>query len=298
MGILEQLLSFADVAELGSFSAAAAHRGVTQPAVSVQVKQLERSLGVQLIERIGRKATATAAGLELLQHASRINGELAAAREAMARHATGKFGRVRVGTGATACIYLLPPLLRDLRRQFPDLDIVISTGNTPEIVKAVEDNLLDVALVTMPASGKMLSFDVVVKDELLLFAPPKATLPARLSPAAVAKLPLISFERAGNTRSVVDQWISQAGIMPRPIMSLGSVEAIKELVSAGLGYAILPSMSLTPRRQVPALQSRPLHPRHYRELAIVLRKDKILNRGLREVVSALAHASSVSRRSK
>jgi DNA-binding transcriptional LysR family regulator len=284
---LDQLRTFADVVASGSFSATALRHNVSQPAVSFQVKQLENRLGVRLIERIGRRAMPTAAGVELLEHVARINGEVAAALEAMARHASGTMGRVRLGTGATACIFLLPPLLRDLRKRFPDLEITVTTGNTPEIVRAVEENTLDIALVTMPASGRMLAIDVVMEDDFVLVAPPGTDLPKRVEPKALQSLPLILFEPSGNTRRLVDRWLVDNGGESSPVMSLGSVEAIKELVGAGLGCAILPAMALRRTEPTATLVIRPVIPRLYRELAVVLRKDKVLHRGLREVASAL-----------
>ena len=148
---LDHLRMFAQVAELGSFSAAAERNGVTQPAVSLQVRQLERRYGLKLVERVGRRARPTAAGLELLTHIRAIDATLAQAEQAMTAHASQVSGRLRLGTGATACTYLLPPLLADLRRRFPALEVVASTGNTADMLRGLENNALDIGLVTMPA---------------------------------------------------------------------------------------------------------------------------------------------------
>lgn len=284
---LDQLRTFADVVASGSFSATAARHNVSQPAVSFQVKQLEKRLGVRLIERIGRKAMPTAAGLELLEHAARIFGAVDATLATMARHAGETMGRVRLGTGATACIFLLPHLLRDLRARFPDLEITVTTGNTPQIVRAVEENTLDIALVTMPASSRVLAVEVLLEDEFVLVAPPGTCLPKRITPERLKGLPLILFEPSGNTRRLVDQWLAENGIVPNSVMSLGSVEAIKELVGAGLGYAILPAMAMRRNEPPASLVQRPLVPQLARQLALVLRRDKVLHRGLREVAASL-----------
>jgi len=286
---LEQLRTFTDVVASGSFSATAARQGVSQPAVSFQIKELEKRVGVRLIERIGRRATPTAAGAELLDHSARIFGEVEAALEAMARHAGGIIGRVRIGTGATACIFLLPPLLRDLRERFPDLEITVTTGNTPEIVKAVEENALDIALVTLPVSNRSLVVEPVLQDEFVLVSPPGSDLPQQVTPRSLNGVPFILFEPSGNTRRLVDQWLVENGVVQAPIMSLGSVEAIKKLVGVGLGHAILPAMAM---REGDPLPVRPLRPRLIRELAIILRRDKVLHRGLREIAAALRHASN------
>jgi DNA-binding transcriptional LysR family regulator len=286
---LDQLRSFAAVVEQRSFSAAAAKLGVTQPAVSQQVRQLEQRFGVKLIERVGRRAAPTAAGTELLGHARNIETALAAANDAMAPHAHGAVGRVRLGTGATACIYLLPAALRDLRRRFPALEIMVSTGNTPEMLRAVEENRIDLALVTLPAAGRMLDVRPVLEDEFVLVAPRDMTLPREITPAALARLPLVQYEPGANTRRVVDEWALRAGIALKPIMELGSVEAMKELTGAGLGCSVLPRMAL---RRHKAFVVRSLKPRLYRTLALVLRRDKPLTRGLREAVKAITALKS------
>lgn len=289
---LDQLRIFSDVVASGSISATAARHNVSQPAVSFQVKQLEKRLGVRLLERIGRKVMPTAAGIELVEHVGRIKREIDAALDAMERRATGKFGRVRLGTGATACIFLLPPILRDLRERFPDLDMSIATGNTLQIVKAVEENDLDIALVTLPAYGRMLSVETILQDEFLVVAPPGTKLPASVTPSCLKSLPLIHFEASGNSRRLVDQWLVENELESQSVMSLDSIEAIKKLVEAGLGYAILPGMALPPAHEASAFVVRPLEPKLHRELAIVIRKDKILHRGLREVLVALKGLSN------
>ncbi len=281
-----QLRTFAEVVELKSFSAAAARLGISQPAVSLQVRQLEQRFGVKLIERVGRRAVPTAAGLEFLGHARQVETAVEAAADAMAPHAKGAAGRVRLGTGATACIYLLPPILRDLRLRFPAMEITVSTGNTPEMLRAIEENRLDVGLVTMPAAGRMLDVRPVMDDEFVLIAPRGTTLPKDVTATELAKLPLVHFEPATNTRRVLDEWAMRAGLPLKPIMELGSIEAMKELTGAGLGSCVLPRMAL---RGADARQFvvRTLKPRLYRKLALVLRRDKPLTRGLREVIKAV-----------
>jgi DNA-binding transcriptional LysR family regulator len=283
---LDHLRSFADVIARGSFSAAAEHAGLTQPAISQHVRQLEKRLGVRLIERVGRRATPTAAGMRLLAHAEQIGAAVDGALADLARHEDG--GRVRLGTGATACIYLLPAVLRELRRRYPALEIIVSTGNTVDIVKAVESNTLDIGLVTMPASGRALDVTPILEDEFVAIAATSdRPLPRVVSPAALARRPVLLFEPGGNTRQIVDRWLARTRQPLTPVMALGSVEAIKELVGAGLGCAVLPSMAVRTQEARRRLVVRPLSPRLHRKLAIVLRRDKPLTRGLRAMVDAL-----------
>ncbi len=267
---LDHLQTFAHVIALGSFSAAAQRLKLSQPAISLQMKQLEGRLGVRLIDRVGRRTSATAAGEELLTHARRIDGTVTAALEAMNRHAKGTAGRVRLGTGATACIYFLPPILRSLRN------------------RSIEENSLDLGLVTLPASGRMFDVRGVLDDEFVAIASTSAIkLPGRVTALELAARPLVLYEPGANTRLLLDQWAARAGVSLKPAMELGNVEAIKEVVGAGLGCGVVPRMALRRASSQRSVTVRSLSPKLHRRLAVVLRHDKPLGRALREVLSAI-----------
>lgn len=288
---LDHLQTFADVVRLGSFSAAAARLNLTQPAVSLQIRQLELKLGLKLIERVGRKATPTAAGRALLQHAGGIDAAVNAALEDVAQHGRNVTGRVRIGIGATACIHILPPILSDLRKRFPQLDLMVTTGNAPEILRAIEENSLDLGLVTLPPNSKNLgrALDVtpLIDDDFVAIAPKAMKLPDPVTPAALMAQPLVIPEPGGHTRSLIDGWFASAGLTPKAGMELDSVEAIKQLVGAGLGCSVLPGMALATPEARRGLEVRALKPKLSRQLALVLRRDKPLSRGLRETIAAL-----------
>jgi DNA-binding transcriptional LysR family regulator len=278
---LDHLQTFAEVVERGSFSAAAERVGLSQPAVSLQIKELERRFGVRLLERIGKRVEPTTAGRELLVHATRIKEIATAAVEAVAEHSSGVSGRVRLGTGATACIYLLPPVLRALRTQFPSLEIVVRTGNSSEILKLIEDNALDIGLVTLPAAGRIFQVTPVLDDELVaVFAEDDAKAPTgKVTATVLAELPVVLYEPGGNARRVINEWFMRAAVCLKPVMELGNVEAIKELVAEGLGCAVLPRLAVAggmPHRLI----VRPLAPPLHRKLGMILRRDEIPDRSL------------------
>jgi DNA-binding transcriptional LysR family regulator len=285
---LDRLRTFTHVIELGSFSAAAVRLELSQPAISLQVRELEKQTGVRLIERVGRRATPTAAGEELLGYARRINATVGEALDAMQRHAKGTVGKIRLGTGDTACIYFLPPVLRGLRQRFPSLDIVVSTGNSPDVLKSIDANTIDIGLVTLPAPGRMFDIQPVLDDDFVVITSRSATrLPKRITAGDLAKLPVVLYEPGANTRQLIDQWAMRAGVPLKPAMELGSVEAIKEVVGAGLGCGVVPAMALPRPNARGRMVVRPLYPRLSRKLAIVMRRDKPLQRGLREMISAI-----------
>lgn len=288
---LGRLRTFRLVVELGSFSAAAARLGLSQPAVSSQVRELERNLGTRLLERLGRRVGTTAAGAELLRHAGAIETAVQAALEAVGEHASGEVGQVRLGTGATACIHLLPPILRGLRARFPGLEITVTTGSTTQMLGLVTENRIDVALVTLPVAGRTLDVTPLLADAYLAVGPAEGDpLPPVVTPQVLAGRPLVLYEPGGSTRRLIDAWFSAAGLPAAPVMNLGNVEAIKELVGAGLGCSILPAMALR-GDGARGWVSRPLSPELGRTLGLAVRSDKPRSRALREVVRAFeAHA--------
>jgi DNA-binding transcriptional LysR family regulator len=289
---LDQLKAFMDVVELGSFSAAAERSGLTQPAVSLQIRQLETRMGVRLLERIGRRATPTAAGTELMQHAARVEDSVAATLDGMARHAFGTIGRVRLGTGATACIYLLPAILKSLRQRFPAIEITVATGNTSDVVKAVEENRLDLGLVTMPAGGRMLEVSALAEDEFVLIEPAGARSAGEATAEALTRRPVLLYEPGANTRRIIDDWFAAERQSLTPVMSLGSVEAIKELVDAGLGCSILPRMAVERDADRARFIVTSLTPHLSRQLVTIVRRDKPVSRAMREMLLALRVATS------
>lgn len=165
---LDHLATFRLVISRGSFSGAAEVLGLSQPAVSLQIRQLEQTLKVRLIERTSRGVRPTTAGLTLAEHCMKIDAVVSGAVEAVSLHSDEITGTVTVGTGATACIHLLPHLLQQLRQTHPLLKVDVRTGNTSDIVRGVEENRIDIGLVTLPAAGKCLSVSPLGTDEFVV----------------------------------------------------------------------------------------------------------------------------------
>lgn len=288
---LDQLRKYELVVKHGSFTAAAEQLGLSQPAISQQIKALERQLGVRLLERVGRRVTPTSAGKDLLAHLPAIALALETAFNAVAAHAQGVVGQVRIGTGLTTCLYLLPPVLRQLKDAHPRLDLVVSTGNTEDLVRRVEDNNIDLALVTLPVPSRSISVQAVLEDEIVAVrrkAP--GDWPGVLDASALAAMPLVMFSAGTSTRGLVDTWLGQSGRVPAAAMELDSVEAIKAVVAAGLGCALLPCMALTGQGHHPDLEFKPLSPPLHRRQAVVMRQDKTLTAALRATVEAIMSA--------
>lgn len=285
---LTHLHTFAEVIAHGSFSAAAERLGLTQPAVSLQIRQLERHFNLRLIERVAKRCKPTSAGTALLEHLARIDSAVEGALEAMNSHAQGIAGQVSIGTGATACIHLLPPMLRSLKRRFPGLDVRVSTGNTSDLIKAVEDNRLDLAVLTLPASSRRVQLTPVLEDQFVaIFAQDDPRRPDSLTPETLVDLPMVMFETGSSTRQLIDDWFLQAGLVLKPVMELGSIEAIKEMVAAGLGCSVVPRMAVAASHHRRGLEVHALSPDLGRTLAMALRQDKPLGKALQQVIQAI-----------
>ena len=278
------------IVQTGSFVRAAETLHLSQPALSHHIRHLERAVGVPVLERLGRRATVTAAGRLLLEHAGRAFRELESAREAIRQRQGLVAGRISIGTGATASIHLLPPVLGELRRRYPNLDLVVVTGNAPEVAAAVERDELDVGIVTLPVSGRALAVSAFYLDRLVAIAPPGREWRRRapLTPAELARHPLILYERGGTIRRITDEWFRRGRALPRVAMELGNTEATKKLVGAGLGVSLVSEIAVQAEVGAGALNLLRLSPPLHRTLGIVRRRDKPVRPALQALLAALA----------
>ena len=287
------------VVDHGSFSRAADSLHLSQPAVSLHIRQLESSAGHRLLERVGKRAFATRAGEILLEHAVRALAELEAARQTLERLRGVVAGRIRVGTGATASTYLLPSLFRRLRSRYPGLELVVVTGNSAEIVAAVAANQLDLGIVTLPVSSRSLAVSPLCVDPLVAIAAPGRGLKrVPVTALELARLPLILYERGGTIRRVIDEWFRKGRATPRITMELGNAEAIKKLVEADLGVSITSAMSVKAELRAGTLAAITLEPLLSRRLGIVSRRDKPDSPALRVLLAGLQKLRASSTRSE
>src|SRR5262245_4048363 len=286
------------IARSGSFSRAGETLHLSQPAISHHVRHLERAVGVPLLTRRGRRASPTEAGAVLLEHAAHAFRMLDEARDAIQRLQGRVAGRVTVGTGATASIYLLPPILRRLRARHPQLELVVVTGNAGEIAAAVSRGELDIGVVTLPiAVGRGLLVSPFYVDRRVAIAPPgvRRTRRAPMTAAELAREPVILYERGGTIRRVVDDWFRRGRATPRVAMELGNAEATKKLVGAGLGLSIVSEIAVKADTRAGLLSLIPLRPALHRRIGVVRRRDRAPQPALQALLTALEAAANRAR---
>lgn len=264
------------VARHGSFSRAARELHLTQPAVSMQVRQLERTLGLPLLERVGKRAFPTKAGELLLAHAGRALRELENGVQLVQQLRGIVAGRIRLGTSASFSIYLLPPALRRLRARYPRMELVVVTGNAPEIARAVVQNELDLGIVSLPVRERELVVTPFYRDALVAIGPPDRgwRRGRRVRAVELAREPLILFERGATLRRLIDEWFQRGGASPAPPMELGNTEAIKKLVETGFGLSVTSGFSVAAEVKAGKLSAARLDPPLDREIGVILRRDK------------------------
>jgi DNA-binding transcriptional LysR family regulator len=272
---LDQLRTLIEVVELGSFTDAAKRLHLTQPAISQQIRELENRCGLQLVERIGRRAFATPAGNELIVHGRRIMAEAEQALAAVRHHKDGMAGRVRIGAGPTALAYLLPPVLRNLRDAYPDIEISVTTGTTHSISEALLANEIDIGFTALPVEADDLDAAPVRADPMVAILPATDhTIPAKVTPADVAERTLILEYQRVPHRQLSRAWLHAGGVEAKPALEFDNIEAIKAAVSAGLGMSIVPAPAMNQGPPVNSVVVRPLDPPLVRTLGLVMRRGR------------------------
>jgi DNA-binding transcriptional LysR family regulator len=283
---LDQLRTLSEVVQHGSFSAAARRLNLTQPAVSLQVRELERRFGVRLIERMGKQAHATAPGRDLIEAARRIFRECDLADAAMRRFRDGSVGRVHIGTTLTALTYRLPPILRRLRLEHPGIDLHVTQMPTRDSVESIIQNRVDLALVTLPVEGSRLQITPLRWEMLVAIFPAAARdVPDEVTPDYVARQPLLMEHTGGAVHALVAGWLTGQPPLLRTSMHLGTIEALKAAVVADLGMSIVPQVAVAGR--TPGIIVRPLRPQLPCTLALVERDDTPAEPALEIVRAAL-----------
>lgn len=298
----DHLRALAEVIGQGSFTRAAKKLNLAQPTISLQIRELETRLGVRLVERLGKKTFATAAGRELLEHAERIARETERLLSTMRRHRDGWLGRVRIGSSTTALIYHLPPILEGLRKQHPNIELVVTTGTTSGVVERILRNEIDIGVVSLPLTERLLEIVPLRAEPLVaIFAAGTPKLPAYVTPQFLLEFPLVlEFARA-HVRALIMEWLSGGGTEPRPAMELDNLEAVKRMVASGLGASIVPAAAITEAIDRSSLASRPLRPALVRTLALVQRRDKPQDAALervRDALMALAEPAGTAKRAR
>jgi len=209
--------------------------------VSHSMKALEGEAGCRLLDKMGKKAVLTQAGEQLLERATRILAEMSEARAELGR--LGKWGqsRLRLGASTTACQHVLPGVLREFKDSFPNCTVSIEPGDTPEMIEALRNHKIDLAVNLEPKRGEPLDFRPLFTDELHFIVSPQHpwARAGKVERAEIARQNYIVYKRRSYTSEMIEEHFRADDIVLFSQLDLGNMEAIKELVKLGIGISIL-----------------------------------------------------------
>jgi DNA-binding transcriptional LysR family regulator len=238
-----QLRAFCAVVEKKSFSQAAERLGVTQPAVSLQVRALEQRLGQSLLDRSGRRVEPTEAGRRLYRSAQRM----LALEEQLLDEVSADDGRLTgtlaIGASTGPGAHLVPLLLCEFQREHPDLHVALSIWDTQTVIDRVVERQLELGVVGALRRHRSLEFEPLVRDEIVLAVPPgHDAAEGTISLDELKKETLIVMQEGAGVRQVVEEELRRAGLRLRgvePKLELGLQESVKSAVAAGYGVAFI-----------------------------------------------------------
>jgi DNA-binding transcriptional LysR family regulator len=253
----DQLITFAAVAEHLNISRAAVALHLSQPAVSGQLRQLQDEFGEPLYLRAGRGVRLTPSGAQLADYALRLRDTYRQAQAYRNALRGVERGTLRIGASTTLASYLLPYLIAQFQRHFPDVAIQTAGGNTADIVGSLAS--LDVALIEGPVGSELPPGTGVHpwrEDEIVAIVPATHPLAQRLSAAGGAPAPvsptleelgacpLVLREEGSGVRQLVEQAFTRAGVLMQVALEVAGVEGVKEAVRAGMGVGFVSAMAM------------------------------------------------------
>lgn len=268
---LDRLRTLLTVADLGSFAAAAKALHLAPPTVTLHVAQLEARLGARLLHRAPAGVSPTSAGSLLIDKARRLLAEADDMLQTLQRQMAARGGRVRVGASTGALAHLLPQALQALAAQHPDIDVQVAVVTSEEALARLVAGSLDIGIVALPQPAlRGIRVQAWRRDPVLAFIPSAWNPPRRVTPAWLAARPLIANDGSTRLSRQTAEWFAAAGERPKARIELNYNDAMKSLVAAGYGAALLPHEAGAPmpdRR----ITTRPLKPALSRALGIAHR---------------------------
>lgn len=287
---IETFKVFCDLIETTSFSEAAERNGISQSAVSQQVRALEDRFGVTLVERGRRNFAVTPEGevflkaaREILEAYRSIEEELGAMRDIVA-------GRLTIATVYSIGFHELPPYIEKFRQKFPDVDVQVQYRRSNQVYADVSDNHADLGLVAYPQEKKGVEIEPAWKDRLVIICPPGHPLSERnsIELREINGERFISFEPDLPTRKAIDSMFSQSGIEVKEVVEFDNIETVKRGVLIENAISIVPSDSVRSEVESGTLARTPISGNFvYRPLGIVRRRTKAVTPAMREMISIL-----------
>ncbi len=253
--------------------------GITQPAVTQQIRRLEGALGLRLFHRAGRRLVLTEAGQTLESFAGRIFHLVDAARDALEGASALQTGHLKIGASRTAGAYYVADLIDRFKRRYPGVKVSLSVGNSQMILAGIRDFTLHAGLIAgLPDDAQLVSRPLI-RDRMVVVLPPDHRL-ARKSIVSILDLrgsPMILREPGSTTRHLIEQAFQAHGVTVEASMELESNEAIKSAVADGLGVAIMAQAAVAQELAAGRLAGRRLREPLSLDFALVYHGDRVFS---------------------
>ena len=295
LGQLEALLW---VVRLGSFRSAATQLNLTQPAISVRVRELESTLGGKLFLRDSYRASPTPLGREVAAHAERV---IAACEELDGHFAAGEelSGPIRIGAADTFAMTCLPELMRRIEKRFPKVRTEIRVDFSVLLNQSLQAGELDIAVLTAPTPHPLVTVEPLVTQELSWVASPRLVLgKGPFRPADLADLPIITNPNPSQLFSSITGWFTAAGVLPSRINTCNSLVIMTQLASQGAGISLLPVSTLRAQLKSRKLEVLKVVPRVQPHMLVVAYRRDVRGQGtgaLARMIHELVLGSDLAR---
>lgn len=278
---------FLSVAKHLNYTRAGEEVNLSQPSVSIRIKQLENELGMKLFEQLGKKVALTDAGLLLLPHARRVIAAIQDAKQALEELQGLERGLLRVGASTTPGMYLIPQIIANFKERYPKIEIHLGIKDTRQVEEGVIRNEFDFGFVGGHLAGDEVDVLPWVTDQLVLVVPPTQRLARKKSIKAedLRKEKFILREVGSATQATIASHLQKLGLAVETVMKMENPESIKKAVQSGLGIAFISRFVVETELKAKSLVAvRVLGLDIRRELKIVYRKDKHLSRAARTFI--------------
>jgi LysR family transcriptional regulator, hydrogen peroxide-inducible genes activator len=293
---LRQLRYFDALVRHGHFGRAAEACAISQPALSMQIKELEEALGGVLLERSARKVALTKFGEELAQrvrdilHSVDELGDFARASRDLLT------GRLRIGMIPTVAPYLLPTVIGNLTRMHPELDIHVREALTSKLIQGLTEGRLDAAIVALPVSEPSLAEVALFAENFLLVRPGEDEGTPVPSSETLREMRLLLLEEGHCFRDQALSFCNMQSSLPKEVLDASSLSTLVQMVSAGMGVTLIPEMAVAVEtRSASVSVARFKDPQPSRTIGMIWRKTSPLARKLLQISEVVRHSADALR---
>lgn len=293
---LRQLRYFEALARIGHFGRAAEDCAISQPALSMQIKELEEALGTPLIERGARQLRLTDFGelfvlraREILRAVDELGDLARAAREEFS-------GRLRIGVIPTVAPYLLPTIIGRLAQLYPGLDLNLRETVTPKLLHELAEGRLDAAIVALPVSEPALTEVALFSEAFVLVRPAEEEGRPVPGPERLREMRLLLLEEGHCFRDQALSFCNMASARPRELLDGSSLATLVQMVGAGIGVTLIPEMAVPVETRSAAVSVAAFRdPQPSRTIGMIWRRTSPLDRQLRQIAEVVRDSAEALR---